>query len=109
VSPRSNFSNARWSAGAGASVLQSGFSRRQSWRCDASVVPTVLVRAGTSLVPLAGGDFETVGKTPAGWALGGGHIVTADDASCTQPARTEARCQRQQPASADWLEQLGQT
>jgi hypothetical protein len=61
--------------------------RRQSWRCDASVVPTVLVRAGTSLVPLAGGDFETVGKTPAGWALGGGHIVTADDASCTQPAR----------------------
>ena len=38
---------------------------------------------GAVTVPLPGGDFETDGKVPAGWALGGGQIVTADDA----PAR----------------------
>jgi hypothetical protein len=38
------------------------------------------VPEGTEAVPMPGGDFETDGKTPPGWVLGGGQVVTADDA-----------------------------
>jgi hypothetical protein len=37
------------------------------------------VPAGAQLIPLAGGDFETDGKVPPGWGIGG-TIVAADDA-----------------------------
>ena len=46
---------------------------------------------GAVPVPLPGGDFETDGKVPAGWALGGGQIVTADDAP-------QGKCYYQFPA-----------
>ncbi len=38
------------------------------------------VPADAKVVPLPAADFETGGKTPPGWGLGGGQIVVADDA-----------------------------
>jgi hypothetical protein len=38
------------------------------------------VPQGTTVIPLPGGDFETGGKAPQGWSLGGGKILFGSDA-----------------------------
>lgn len=38
------------------------------------------VPEGTTSVPLPGGDFETDGKVPPRWVVGGGHVIAAADA-----------------------------
>lgn len=47
-------------------------------RCSSSADFPVPVEA--RIIPLPGGDFETGGKTPSGWGLGGGRVLVADDA-----------------------------
>jgi len=80
-------------------VLTSSFARadedpaveQRGLRCvSRSYFPTP---EGTQAIPLPGGDFETEGKLPAGWAIGRGEVVTAPDAPqgksyCRIPART---------------------
>ena len=53
-------------------------NQRRGLRCiSTSGFP---VPADARIVPLPGADFETDGKTPPGWGIGGGTVVVADDA-----------------------------
>ncbi|MGA2255240.1 MAG: hypothetical protein ABSG53_11305, partial [Thermoguttaceae bacterium] len=59
-------------------AVAAGFAETRGLRCM-SGAPFPLTPE-TTVIPLPGGDFETGGKVPQGWAVGGGRIVVGNDA-----------------------------